>query len=297
MRSQPNQESICLLTTLGSEAQVITCALDLLLRQGYVPMRLVVFHTDPAFEPIGGALMRLRQSLDEHPYSGLEVVYQPIAAQSERLLEDFDTVRGAEYFLRSFYHVLWNQKRSSQPVHICASGGRKTMAMYAMSAAQLLFDENDRFWHLFSGGEFLQSKRMHPVIGDDAQLVEVPVIHWGLLSPVGSTLRQVQDPFDAIEKIRQLQLHQKWELADTFVRRKLTPAQRVVLELLAREGLSDQQIAERLVLSPRTVERHLGEVYSRAAEHWGLAERANRTQVIALLQYYYSTQLGEIPHA
>lgn len=42
----------------------------------------------------------------------------------------------------------------------------------------------------------------------------------------------------------------------------LTPAQRRVAEL-ALEGLTNQEIAERLVVSPRTVKRHLNDVFKR----------------------------------
>jgi DNA-binding CsgD family transcriptional regulator len=170
------------------------------------------------------------------------------------------------------------------------------MAMYAMAAAQLLFDEDDHFWQLFSSGDFLQSKRMHPAPADDAQLVEVPVIHWGLLSPVMSMLRNEEDPFAAIEQIRALRLRQKWQLAEAFIQQELTPAQRAVVACLVTDGLSDQQIAERLVLSPRTIERHLGDAYSRATQFFGFSERVTRAQLIALLQIYYSMQLGETPH-
>jgi hypothetical protein len=55
-------------------------------------------------------------------------------------------------------------------VHLSIAGGRKTMAVFGMTAAQLLFDEHDRLWHLFSGGEFLVSKRLYPQPGDEVRL-------------------------------------------------------------------------------------------------------------------------------
>ncbi|NSW52340.1 MAG: hypothetical protein HPY85_07540 [Anaerolineae bacterium] len=275
---------------------MITSTVDLLIRTGQQIKCLVVFHTDAGLDPIANSLVRLKAEIDSGVYAGLQVVYEEIVDHLGHPLSDFDDTTGTESFFRMFYRVLWRLKQQNARVHICASGGRKTMSIYAMVAAQLLFDEDDRFWHLFSGGNFLKEKRLHPQLEDLAELIEVPVIHWGLLSPVVSTLRKVEDPYQAIAAIRELQLRQKWSLADQFVQNQLTPAQRSVVALLVREGLSDQQIADRLVLSARTIERHLGDAYQRATDFWGFRERVSRSQLITLLQLYYSTRLGDIPH-
>jgi len=292
-----HRENTTVFTTLGSEAQVITATLDLLLRARQPVNRLLVFHTDPALAPIAASLQRLQEDLSTHPYPAIQVFFHLLQdGETARPLSDFDDRRSAEVFFAAFYRTLREAKQAGQRVHVCPAGGRKTMAMYAMAAAQLLFDEDDHFWQLFSSGDFLQSKRMHPAPADDAQLVEVPVIHWGLLSPVMSMLRNEEDPFAAIEQIRALRLRQKWQLAEAFIQQELTPAQRAVVACLVTDGLSDQQIAERLVLSPRTIERHLGDAYSRATQFFGFSERVTRAQLIALLQIYYSMQLGETPH-
>jgi DNA-binding CsgD family transcriptional regulator len=60
-----------------------------------------------------------------------------------------------------------------------------------------------------------------------------------------------------------------------------------VVELLVREGLGDADIAGRLSLSPRTVERHLGDAYRVARAHWDLPV-VNRAQLVALLHLYYA---------
>ena len=54
---------------------------------------------------------------------------------------------------------------------------------------------------------------------------------------------------------------------------RITPSERAVIDLLC-EGLTNPQIAERLTLSPRTVQRHLYSVFKKVGV-------ASRTQLVA----------------
>jgi ATP/maltotriose-dependent transcriptional regulator MalT len=163
------------------------------------------------------------------------------------------------------------------------------LAVYGMAAAQLLFDDDDALWYVLAGGAFFNEERWHPAPGDEAQLVRVPVLRWGTLSPALTDLRQIEDPFEAVERQQALLLAERLEEARAFVLGTLSGAEQRVLELLVREGLSNAEIAERLSLSPRTVERHLGEISGRAGVKWGL-ENVSRAQLIALLNFYYVTR-------
>jgi DNA-binding CsgD family transcriptional regulator len=168
-----------------------------------------------------------------------------------------------------------------------------------MLAAQLLFDTNDRLWYLYSGGDFLASKRLHPHSGDDVHLVEIPVVQWSHVSPMLLDLSEIEDPFKALERQKELHLKEQLDQQRAFVRGSLTPAEERVAAMLVREGLSDNEIAERLYLSPRTVEQHLRSAYTKAAAHWELVS-VSRTQLVALLGLYYTVEfpkLRENPHA
>jgi hypothetical protein len=47
-----------------------------------------------------------------------------------------------------------------------------------MTAAQLLFDENDKLLHLYSSKKLYLHKEMHPQNDCDVNLVEIPVLLW-----------------------------------------------------------------------------------------------------------------------
>lgn len=207
---------------------------------------------------------------------------------------DVETPQAARCAFTALYQIIRSVKRDGKIVHLSIAGGRKTLALYGMVAAQLLFDEADCLWYLFSSGDFLASKRLHPASEDVVTLVPIPVILWSKVSPFVSDLREVKDPFEAVKQVEELQLIEKRDYARSFIYGSLTPAERRVVEILVRDGLSDSEIGERLVLSPRTVEQHLRSAYAKAADHWEM-ENVNRAQLVTLLQYFFITQLRENP--
>lgn len=279
-----------LIATLGSEPQVITSALDLLLQQREPIQRVEVVHTVAPGSAIATALDVLQHELSDLPGErGIPLVLYPIRDLQGRPLPDVETYPAAQAACRILYRLVQTAKRNGERVHLSIAGGRKTLAVFGMVVAQMLFDDEDCLWHLYSAGDFLQSKRLHPQSGDDVHLISIPVILWGDVSPIFTILGETEDPFDAAKIIHQQKLNQKLEQGRSFVLGSLTPSEARVVVLLVREGLSDAEIAARLVISPRTVGEHLGAAYQKAAAHWDLAD-VNRAQLVSLLSVYYTFQ-------
>ncbi len=283
-----------LIATLGSEPQVVTAGLDLLRADGVGIRRVEVVHTTAPGTPIEDALSRLKDAAADYANPPIPFVFLALE-ENGKPFADTESRAAGEAALRLMYQRIAHAKANGETVHLLIAGGRKTMSIFGMVAAQMLFDEEDRLWHLYSAGDFLTSKRMHPQPGDAVQLAAIPVVRWGEISPAWLSLRGIADPAAALEAIRRLQLERRREDMHSFVMGTLTPAERQVVETLVTTGWGDREIAAHLHLSPRTVEQHLRAAYSKAADHWEM-ESVNRTQLVALLQLYFSAKLGENPH-
>lgn len=283
-----------LIATLGSEPQVVTAGLDLLLARGVAIQRVEVVHTLAPGTPIEDALARLKAAQVDYTHSHIPFVFFCLE-ENGKPFADTESRAAGEAVLRVIYQRVAHAKANGESVHLLIAGGRKTMSIFGMVAAQMLFDEEDGLWHLYSAGDFLTSKRLHPQPGDEVQLAPIPVVRWGELSPAWLNLRGIADPWAALAAIRRLQLERRREDIHGFVMGTLTPAERQVVETLVITGWSDREIAAHLHLSPRTVEQHLRSAYGKAAAHWGM-ESVNRTQLVALLQLYFADKLGENPH-
>lgn len=120
-------------------------------------------------------------------------------------------------------------------------------------AAQLLFDESDRCWHLMSEDRLIHEGALHAAAGEQVALVPVPVLLWSALPPVATALALTDDPFQAVALQHSLVRHEERERLREWALRALSDAQRELLWLMAREGLSNDQLARRLFRSSSTI--------------------------------------------
>jgi CRISPR-associated Csx14 family protein len=272
-----------LIATLGSESQVVTLALDLLAQRGRDQNRVIVVHTSPDTPVIAQALSRLAAEMQTHPaYKAITYAPMPIADVLGNPLTDVENREGSETCFRTIYQILRAIKREGHHVDLCLAGGRKAMSAYAMVAAQLLFEEDDRLWHLVSYGRLLVDKRMHAGPNDETALIELPVLRYGDVSPMLSSVADADDPFEAVQRseTRARALHMK--RARQFVNDVLTEAERRTVIALVREGLSDTQLAEKFTLSVKTIQTQLSAAYRKAAEFFELDDVQARA-LISLL--------------
>ena len=273
-----------LIAPLGSKAQLITLGLDCLRQQDDMPGSLLVVHTHADRPETALALDRLRSELPTH-YPGLS--FRALELSQKGLpLNDVTNPDEVEAAFRSLYAEVRAIKLREERIHLLISGGRRTLTVFGMAVAQMLFDDDDHLWHLASHPALEASGALHTSQGEWTRLIPIPLIAWGRLSPVFDVLRTVDDPFQAANRLADLRLREQWDLARIFILTGLSGAERPVVELLARDGLSQNEISERLSLSPRTVEQHLRSAYRKAADHWRL-ESVNQTQLVRLLMPFW----------
>jgi len=273
-----------LIAPIGTKPQLVTIALDLLRAQGEEVREVVVLHTTLERPETLAATTRLQEEF-ERVYP--DVRLRPICLCDERgiPLPDVDSEASAREAFRVLYREVKAAKQAGYRVHLSIAGGRKIIAVYGMVVAQLLFDPDDRVWHLFSVPSLIESKALHPGPGE-AALIRVPVLRWSEISPALTDLILTDDPFDALRRQEELRRADALRVAREFVERELSPAEREVVRLVVCEGLTDAEIAERTYRSVKTVGHHLSSAYQKARAFFGL-QRADRHMLMRLLAAYY----------
>jgi len=276
-----------LIAPLGSKPQLVTIALDLLRQQNERVQEVVALHTSLDWRPLRLAVARLG---DEFPRAYPAVRLRPVCLCDEQgfPLNDVDSEPGAREAFRVLYREVKAAKQAGRQVHLSIAGGRKIVAVYAMAVAQLLFDPDDRVWHLFSVPALIESKALHPGPGE-AALIPVPVLRWSKVSPALTDLILSDDPFEAVQRQEELRRTDALRAAREFVERELSRAEREVVRLVVCQGLTDAEIAERTYRSAKTVGHHLSSAYQKARAFFGLS-RADRHTLTALLATYYALE-------
>jgi len=276
-----------LVATLGTEPQVVTLALDVLRAKGYDISRLIVIHTSG--QVIRPALQRLGQALS----SDEALSYHTVAIEGQdHLVADIATEDDTAAVLRTLYQVVLTEKRAGRLIHLSVAGGRKPMAVYGMVVAQLLFDEDDRVWHLLSEGWRPGDEQvMHKRPDDGVTLVPIPVLRWSSVSPVATELALREDPWEAIQAQREIQRNEDWRRKREFVEHCLTPAERDVVRL-ASQGLDNATIAERLGKAEKTVANQLTPIYAKLHEWRGYRTDVpvSRTVLVAEFATYFALE-------
>lgn len=278
-----------LIVTLGSKPQLATLALDCLGQMREVPNALILIHASKARPETQAALDKIQADL---PQSHPGVRISAIELQDEgNPLTDILSPQEVQIAFRAVYSQVRAAKLDEKKVHMLIAGGRRTLTVAGMAAAQMLFDDEDRLWHLASHPALEASGELHAGKGEWARLIPIPVIAWGRLSPAFNVLQAVDDPFIAAQKLSQLRLHEQWDQARIFVLAHLSPAERAVVEMLVRDGLSQNEIAERLGVSARTVEQHLRSAYKKAELHWDLESDVRQFQLVRLLSIFFTNEI------
>jgi DNA-binding CsgD family transcriptional regulator len=253
------------------------------------PGTLIIIHASKARAETQKALNQIQIDIAQsYPHVGFVCIE---LAESGRALTDITAPDQVYTAFRTIYMQVRKAKIDEKKVHMLIAGGRRTLTVAGMAAAQMLFDDEDRLWHIASHPDLELSGKLHASAGEWCHLIKIPVISWGRLSPVFDVLRSVDDPFVAAQKLSDLRLREQWDQARIFILTHLSVAERNVVELLVRDGLNQNDIAEALSISPRTVEQHLRSAYQKAEAHWDLETNVRQAQLVRLLSIFFTNEV------
>ena len=289
----PNQSrQAAFVATLGTEPQVVTVTLDLLIDKGWTFEDVVVIHTAADSPLIKKAIDDIKNEFASGRYASNVHAMAPTLTQLEidkqHPIYDIYTEEEAGIVFRAIYGQVRRQKERHRIVHLNIAGGRKGMTVFGMAAAQLLFDDADCLWLLSSSDTFTKSRKLHREKPNDAQLIPVPVLRWSLIS---SSLRLlVDDPFEAIKRQRDLLDFEYRDRCERFLD-QLTEREREITALFVRDpSLSNAEIAERVSLTPKAVANHFTTIFDKAYSFFGLREeaRSKREVLVGLLAPYFA---------
>lgn len=277
------------IATLGGAPQVVTLALDQLLpRHNFV--EVCVIHTD---ESEGGGIETAVRRLDQafmHPqpleagpgekaqrvdYRAGDRFYQftyrrvlirrqvqePGQLATAVAVSDVETAANARAAFRTIFQAVRGYKEQRAVLHFCLAGGRKSMAVFGMAAAQLLFTPGDRLWHLVSERRFMDTSAMHDETGAQSQLVAIPFISLSAVNPVIGTLLTSSDPYDVVQAQENYLHLMDLQRKERFLRELDFDEYQILVGVA--QGLSNAEIGERLQkpLAESTVANKLTTIY------------------------------------
>ncbi len=261
-----------MLATLGGQPQVVTFALDALLARSATVEEVVVVH--PGGERYRRALRRLAEEFPGDRYQGRVCHLRSVVIRTpEEVLEDIRSTADADAVWKTMHEVVTHLKRAGARLHLVLAGGRRLMALMAVSAALLHLEHGDRVWHLFTP-EGLQARArggavLHAGADEGVGLIEVPLAPLGAYFP---GLRPLLDASPAQVWAMQTQVLDAQErVRCATVWAKLTPQQQAVLRAFAA-GQSRQQAADSLTLTVKTVDSHKTAALALCREAWGFPE-------------------------
>jgi hypothetical protein len=175
-------------------------------------------------------------------------------------VKDVETEINSEAAFRTIFRVVQQYKSQRAMIHFNLAGGRKSMSVFAMCTAQMVFEPGDKLWHVVSKYEFMNSRQMHDT-AEQSRLISIPYIRATALNPVLGRLISSDNPYDIMQAqedyLHQIDFRRKAEFLQM-----MDYGERQIL-VGVTQGLSNDEIGSRLKkpLAAKTVANKLTTIY------------------------------------
>lgn len=269
-----SQETRILVTTMGGQSQVVTFALDWLLRQGDAIAQVIVLHVAPQDPRTHKALEQLTGEFprDHYAFADKPIRLRAVSAlDGATPLQDIRTEADAEATWQFMYRLLADLKMQGHTLDLVVAGGRRIMGLMAQSAALLLFGHRDRVWHLYTPEDLMarayEGAIRHAAPEEGVRLIRAPFVPWGAYFPALRELAGASAAGVLANQVRQLDYGEQMHCERVLAR--LTERQREVLRWFGM-GRAPQQVAEALNISLKTVDTHKTAILEVCRSEWNV---------------------------
>src|SRR5579872_2657926 len=174
-----------LLATLGGQPQVVTFTLDLLLKN-FPISEVMVIHPEAVRPRLHHSLACLNAEFTGDFYTAAQ---RTIHFRSHVLyldnapIDDITDDAHADGTLDTIHQLIGDLKRKGYYIHLSVTGGRRLMALLAISVASLNFDRYDHIWHIYTPDHVKEQakdgKRMHVPDDSGVRLIKGQFISLG----------------------------------------------------------------------------------------------------------------------
>lgn len=263
-----------LVATLGGQPQIVTFTLDLLLQNDFPINEVIVLHPRASSSSrLARALLLLNAEFASGHYPGARY---PIRFHSRTLeldgqsIEDITDDTHADGTLDTIHHLLSDLKRQGYHIHLSISGGRRLMALLAISVAALNFDRHDRIWHLYTPEALRErvdeGRTMHLEANTGIKLIQGPFLS------LGAYIANPAHSFRSAQAEQRAQLEAQEHARCAEVVQQATAAQLKVLRSFSG-GLRPQQVAEELCITLSTVNTHKTSLLGYCHNAWNIPDQ------------------------
>ena len=266
-----------LVATVAGGPQVVTFALDELFHRGEAIHEVIAVHLSPQADALTGqAMVKLAAGFADGCYAGrpCRLHFFPIRKDGQRL-DDVRDDAAVNVAWSAMYELIATLKAQGRHLHVCITGGRRMLALLAMSAAMLHFNHDDRLWHMYTPAEFLARAHdgaiMHARPEDGVRLLQVPLVPWGAYLPALRALAQASPMEVVAAQTRWLDSAERARCQTAVA--QLTPRQADVLRAFA-DGKSPQEVAEALCVTVKTVHAHKTVILGECRNAWEFPQDA-----------------------
>jgi len=260
--------SLIFLATIGQRPEAVTIALDQLMAD-YHYAYVGLLHTDPQQSRIGEALSRLQDRLKAgYPQLPLRN-YNLCASDGAGIIDITDSLSAENYYL-AVLQILHELRSQGDNVHLLVAGGRKAMSIYATLAASVVFGELDRVWTVLTAPHLMQEGVFHLEARDriNVQMVAMPLVPSRKLP---GTLAELD--LDRLNASRN-------SPRTRFLSELSKEEARLIENLRISPYSTNQQLAEKLKKSHRTIENQLRSIYGKLESFYDIARHSEKRQLL-----------------